>query len=87
MTEDQAVAWLLLEGYVVTSNHGNLRWMLNDEVPRYYPTKWHDERPVMIGGARWDMSEFTARETHDVAEYPQYAPAVVKLLTEKENEP
>lgn len=87
MTEDQAVAWLLLEGYVVTADRGNLRWMLPDEVPRYYPTKWNDERPVMMGGASWRFSEFRDEETFDVGSYPQYAPAVVKLLTEKENEP
>lgn len=91
MTEDQAVAWLLLEGYAIGEVAGTLRWLHNDDVPRKNPVLFTGEERVQMGGVTWRQSEFIEvgwdGRLVSVTHYPQYAPAVVKLLTEKENEP
>lgn len=83
MTPEQAVAWLILEGWrvVVDPNDGGptIRWFPADNgyyrVPR---TKPH--LTEVTQGTYWQRSEFKRCPDISPAEYPQYAAQVVDMI-------
>lgn len=107
MTEEQAVAWLLLEGFRLfrDPDDDDLRWCAESQGSVLVPRTWggektddgkfvHPHAGIEWSGIPWEISEFTkvrkgvvnwVEEPMD--RYACYAPAVVKLLLEEENEP
>lgn len=95
MTEEQAVAWLLLEGFRLFMDpfDDELRWVHPGDQLRYVvkterATGARYEHPgsgIGFSHVRWHVGEFTcgAWVEKGIDEYPYYAPAVVKLLLEE----
>ena len=83
MTSEQAVAWLILEGWVVVDRAAALRWLPLDgrevKAPRVCKGEKHGDGKVRQS-FRWEISEFEDDDKVCPSMYPQYAVEVVRMI-------